>query len=60
LVRVARVENHILIVVLDTVEFFDHFVMAIVEGDERDNVLTDIFKSGMRLNILLHCLANRS
>lgn len=35
---VTRVENHVLIVVLDTVEFPNHLVMAVVKGDERDNV----------------------
>jgi hypothetical protein len=57
---VARVEDYVLIIVLDTVKFSDYLVMAVVEGDERDNVFAEIFESGMRLDILLHRLANRS
>jgi len=44
LVRVTRVENHVLVLVLDAVELPDHLVMTIVEGNERDNVCSELFK----------------
>jgi len=59
LVRMTRVEDHVLILVLDCVEFLNHLVVAIIERDERDDFPTRRFEAGVRLDVLQHCFSDR-
>jgi hypothetical protein len=54
LMSVAGVQNHVLILVLDAVEFSNHLVMAIVETHQRDHLPGRLFEPGVGFDVLLH------
>jgi hypothetical protein len=57
---VTRVENHVLVVVLDGVEFLDYVVVSIIESDECDDLARRVLKPRVGLDIFEHRLPNGS
>lgn len=56
----TRVKDHVLIPVLDRVEFLYHLVVAIIKRDERNDFPTCLFEAGVRFDVLQHRLSDRS
>ncbi len=54
----TRIENHVLIPVLDGVEFLYHLVVAIIESDEGNDFSTCLFEVSMGFDILQHRLSD--
>lgn len=50
----TRIEDDVLILVLDGVEFLNHLVVAIIERNERDHLAARLFEPRVRLNVLQH------
>ena len=50
----TRVENYVLILVLNTVKVLYDFMMPVIESDECNYVAGQLFKPRMRLDVLLH------
>ena len=56
---VAGIEDHVLILVLDVMQFLDYLVMEIVETQERNDLSRHVFEAGVGLNVLLKRIAHR-
>ena len=56
---VAGCLNHVLVIVLDSVEGFDDVVVVVVEHERCDDVAVDVLEGGVALDVLLHRLPDR-
>ena len=60
LMGMARVQDHILVLVLDAVEVLDDVVMSVVECDESDDGPRHLLELRVGLDVLLHRLSHCS
>jgi len=59
LVGVTRVENDVLVVVLDAVQFLDDLVVAVIEPEQCDDFAGGRLQPGVGLDVLLHRFPDR-
>lgn len=50
----TRIEDNVLILVLNGVEFLNHLLMAIIERNERDHLAARLFEPRVGFDVLQH------